>query len=60
MQAWMEGYTSDVEYTAGYYREQTPDFLNLCAVMQKVIPVNLERGFTYCEPAIPADLKMTV
>lgn len=49
MQAWMEGYTSDVEYTPGYYREQTPDFLNLCAVMQGVMPINLERGFTYCE-----------
>lgn len=49
MQAWMEGYTSDVEYTAGYYREQEPDFLNLCAVLHGVAPVDLEQGFTYCE-----------
>lgn len=49
MQAWMEGYTSDVEYTTGYYREQEPDFLNLCAVMHGVAPINLEKGFTYCE-----------
>lgn len=49
MQAWMEGYTSDVEYTAGYYREQEPDFLNLCAVMHGVAPIGLGKGFTYCE-----------
>lgn len=49
MQAWMEGYTSDVEYTLGYYREQEPDFLNLCAVMHGVAPIGLEKGFTYCE-----------
>lgn len=49
MQAWMEGYTSDVEYVAGYYREQEPDFLNLCAVMHGVAPVALDKSFTYCE-----------
>jgi SAM-dependent methyltransferase len=49
MQAWMEGYESDIEYTAGYYREQEPDFLNLCALTHKVEPRNLAKGFTYCE-----------
>lgn len=49
MQAWMEGYESDVEYTAGYFREQEPDFLNLCALTHRVEPLNLEKGFTYCE-----------
>lgn len=49
MQAWMEGYESDIEYTAGYFREQEPGFLNLCALTHKVEPLNLEKGFTYCE-----------
>ncbi len=49
MQAWMEGYESDIEYTTGYYREQEPDFLNLCAATHGVAPIHLEKGFTYCE-----------
>jgi predicted O-methyltransferase YrrM len=49
MQTWMEGYESDIEYTSGYYREQEPDFLNLCALNHGIAPVNLEKGFTYCE-----------
>jgi cyclopropane fatty-acyl-phospholipid synthase-like methyltransferase len=49
MQAWMEGYESDIEYTTGYYREQEPSFLNLCAVIHGIEPINLENGFTYCE-----------
>lgn len=49
MQAWMEGYESDIEYTAGYFREQEPDFLNLCAIAHAVEPINLDRGFVYCE-----------
>ena len=49
MQAWMEGYESDIEYTAGYYREQEPDFLNLCLITQGIKPIEIEHGFTYCE-----------
>ncbi len=49
MQAWMEGYESDIEYTTGYYREQEPDFLNLCLVTQGISPIDIEQGFTYCE-----------
>lgn len=49
MQAWMEGYESDIEYTAGYFREQEPDFLNLCAITHAVEPVDIENGFVYCE-----------
>ena len=49
MQAWMEGYESDIEYTAGYYREQEPDFLNLCLVAQGIQPIDIESEFTYCE-----------
>lgn len=49
MQAWMEGYESDIEYVADYFQEQEPDFLNLCAVTHGVEPINLEKGFVYCE-----------
>ncbi len=49
MQAWMEGYESDIEYTIGYYREQEPEFLNLCLITQGVKPIDIEQGFTYCE-----------
>ena len=48
-QTWMQGYTSDIEYTAGYYREQEPAFLNLSAIMHGVEPVLIEKSFTYCE-----------
>ena len=49
MQAWMEGYESDIEYTAGYYREQEPDFLNFCLVTQGIQPINTDGEFIYCE-----------
>lgn len=48
-QSWMQGYTSDVEYTSGYYREQEPAFINLCAIMHGVEPVSIDKSFTYCE-----------
>ncbi|WP_020561003.1 class I SAM-dependent methyltransferase [Thiofilum flexile] len=49
MQTWMEGYESDIEYTAGYYREQEPNFLSLCAVTHGIQTINLEKPFTYLE-----------
>lgn len=49
MKKWMEGYESDVEYISGYYREQEPDFLNLCALSQGIEPQDLSGNFTYCE-----------
>ena len=49
MQTWMEGYESDIEYTAGYYREQEPHFLSLCAATHGIQPLDLTRPFTYCE-----------
>lgn len=48
-QSWMDGYTSDIEYTSGYYREQEPEFINFSAVMHGVEPINLDKSFTYCE-----------
>jgi len=45
----MEGYSSDVEYTAHYYKELDPDFLNICAVMAGVTPIETSEPFSYCE-----------
>jgi len=49
MQSWMEGYVSDVEYTAGFHGNQMPDTINLSLVMEGKAPIELEEGFTYCE-----------
>ena len=49
MNDWMEGYTSDIEYTADYYKELSPDFLNVCALMANVQPIPTDEPFTYCE-----------
>lgn len=49
MQTWMEGYESDIEYTTGYYREQEPNFLALCAATHGLQTLDLEKPFTYLE-----------
>ncbi|MBK8453059.1 MAG: class I SAM-dependent methyltransferase [Thiofilum sp.] len=49
MQTWMEGYESDVEYTTGYYREQEPNFLSLCAATHGIQTLDLDKPFTYLE-----------
>jgi predicted O-methyltransferase YrrM len=46
---WTAGYASDVEYTAGFYPEQSPVFLNFACVLNGVEPVDLSRSFTYFE-----------
>ncbi|WP_338845949.1 methyltransferase regulatory domain-containing protein [Massilia sp. W12] len=46
---WTAGYASDVEYTAGFYREQSPVYLNFACVLNGYEPVPLNRPFTYCE-----------
>ena len=46
-QSWMQGYNSDVEYTSGYYREQEPSYINLCAIMHGIEPVSIDKSFTY-------------
>ena len=33
MASWSEGYITDVSYTSGFYRELTPAWLSLCAVL---------------------------
>ena len=33
---WTEGYASDIEYTAGFYREQAPAYLNFTCLLNGV------------------------
>lgn len=46
---WMEGYVSDVPYTANFYYYQVPDFLNLCILLKGYEPPNIKNGFNYLE-----------
>jgi SAM-dependent methyltransferase len=46
---WTAGYASDVEYTAGFYREQSPAYLNFVCVLHGMEPVALNKSFTYFE-----------
>lgn len=46
---WTAGYASDIEYTAGFYREQSPSFLNFVCVLNGVEPIPLDKPFTYFE-----------
>lgn len=46
---WTAGYASDIEYTAGFYPEQSPNLLNFACVMNEVEPVPLDRPYTYFE-----------
>lgn len=46
---WTAGYTSDIEYLAGFYREQAPHYLNFACVLNGFEPVALGRAFTYFE-----------
>ncbi|SFU37193.1 class I SAM-dependent methyltransferase [Pseudoduganella namucuonensis] len=56
---WTEGYNSEVEYTCGYYPEQSPAQLNLVCAAHGVEPVPLGDGFTYCELGFGRGLTVT-
>lgn len=47
--SWTSGYVSDVEYTAGFYTEQSPVLLNFVAVLNGFQPLPLDRSFNYFE-----------
>jgi hypothetical protein len=47
--SWTSGYVSDVEYTAGFYPEQSPVLLNFVAVLNGYQPLPLDRPFNYLE-----------
>lgn len=46
---WTSGYVSDVEYTAGFYAEQSPVLLNFVAALNGYEPLPLDRAFNYFE-----------
>lgn len=46
---WTAGYASDIEYTAGFYEEQSPGYLNLVCAMNGCEPPSLGTPFTYFE-----------
>ena len=46
---WTSGYASDIEYTAGFYREQSPAFLNFACVLNGYEPIPIDQPFTYFE-----------
>lgn len=46
---WTGGYASDIEYTAGFYQEQSPAFLNFVSLLNGTEPIATDRPFTYFE-----------
>ena len=46
---WTGGYVADLEYVTGFYREQSPTFLNFVCMLNGYEPLPLHDGFTYCE-----------
>lgn len=49
MSNWTAGYKSDIEYTGGFYREQSPSQINFACVINDIEPIPLDAPFTYCE-----------
>jgi SAM-dependent methyltransferase len=49
MSSWDAGYISDIEYVPGFYKQQSPVYINFACMLNGYEPVPLERGFTYCE-----------
>ncbi len=45
---WTSGYNSAIEYTNGFYQEQSPSWLNACLVLNGIAPPSLDQ-FDYCE-----------
>jgi SAM-dependent methyltransferase len=46
---WTDGYSSDVTYTAGFYREQAPALLDFICVLNGYEPTVTPDEFTWCE-----------
>ena len=46
---WSDGYVADVDYTADFFRELSPEWLNFTCLLNGVEPVPLDAPFTYFE-----------
>ncbi len=49
MDAWASGYVTDLEYSNGFYPEQSPGHLRLTCLLHGVESNPVDAGFTYCE-----------
>ena len=50
MSNWASGYVSDIEYTAGFYLEQSPIYIDLTCLLNGFAPPGAAGGpFRYCE-----------
>jgi SAM-dependent methyltransferase len=49
MQAWGDGYVTDVEYSDGFYPAQAPLQMSLAATINALETPNASGAFTYCE-----------
>src|SRR5262245_54622925 len=49
MTSWTSGYTAEVTYTAGFYRELTPSILDLAALAKSVAVQPSTSPFAMCE-----------
>ncbi len=49
MDSWGQGYVTDLEYTAGFYAEQSPAILRLACLLNGIDTPPIDDGFTYCE-----------
>src|SRR5262245_4115740 len=49
MADWTQGYVADIEYSGGFYREQTPSIVNLACLIAGIEPLSLDRGIAYVE-----------
>lgn len=57
---WTEGYASDIQYAVGFYREQSPAYLNFTCVLNGFEPVDLGKPFTYFELGFGRGLTVSV
>lgn len=46
---WSSGYVSEINYTYGFYRELTPNLLQLAAVTKGQLSPDMSTALTYCE-----------
>jgi len=51
MSSWTDGYVSDIQYTAGFYRELSPGYLSALLNVQGYRAPDPAATFTYCELA---------
>ncbi len=49
MPDWNQGYTTEIDYTHGFYRELTPSILTTAALARGYAPPRFDEPLTYCE-----------